>query len=232
MDFLSGIGSILGGLFGGMGGKDSTQEFEKHSTVNSSASATDLSPELLKSLETLFQSTVKGGGFKKSGDAITGRLNQLISQAKRPEFDVAGFAKGITDQATSAAGLQLESDINGLLSQSGTTESGNSMSQLIANKLRNQTAANLSGISAQATGVGEGLRQSQQGQLTEGIGTLSTSLSDQILKLIQSTRGASTSGTSTSKEDTKGKGTASESGDPFSALGGLFSSMGKARTDA
>lgn len=229
MDFLGGIGSLLSGLFGG---KKENQSFERHSTTESSASAQDLSPDLLKALETLFTSTIGNGQFQQSGNAISGRLDQLTNQSKLPDFDVAAFAKGITDQATAGANLKLDSDINSILSKSGTTESGNSMNALLANKLRNETAANLAGITQQATASGEAIRQSQQSQITQGIQGLAGSLSDQILKLIQSTRGASTTGTSKSKEDTKGTGTTQESQNPLGLLGSLFSSMGNARTAA
>lgn len=209
----------------------STEEFEKHSTVKTNAAAQDLSPELLKMLEGLFKSTLSNGQFQQSGNAISSRLEQLLAQAKQPQFDVSGFAKGITDQATAGAGLQLESDINGLLSKSGTTESGNSMSALLANKMRNVTAANLSGISSQATATGEQIRQAQQGQITEGIQGLGTSLSDQILKLIGTTRGASQTGQSTSVEDTKGKSKTTSESSPslLSSLGSIFSLFTGAR---
>lgn len=229
------IGGILGGLGGLFGGKKKQNEsFERITKTESEATATDLSPELLKELESLFMSTLGSGQFEQTGSALSSRLQQLMGRAGEDQFDVAGFAKGITDQAVAGAGLDLESSINGMMSASGSSIAGNSMGTLLANKLRNQTAANLSGIAAQATATGEGIRQAQQQGLTEGIMGLSGALSGQIMDLIKSTRGARNHGTAKSKEHTKGKGTISESGgsNPFSFFGDLLGSFGDAQEDA
>ena len=196
------IGGLLSGLFGGSSG--SSGSFNSTTRATTNASSKDLSPELLKSLESLFKTQVGGEGFGDATEAVSGRLKQLVDQSNAPGFDVAGFAKGITDQATAGAQLDLESGINDMLSRSGITESGNSMGALLANKLRNQTAANLSGISAQATATGEGIRQSQQSQITEGIEGTSQTLLSSILELIGKTRGADTTGTSTTDSKTSG----------------------------
>jgi len=230
MDLLGGIAGILGGLFGG--GGSSSQSFEKHSTTKTDATTTDLSPDLLKQLEDLFKSSVGSGNFQTSSNALVDRIKQLSTAAQKPEFDVAGFAKGVTDQASAAAGLDLESAINGLLSKSGVTESGNSMNALLANKLRNQTTANIAGVNAQATATGEGIRSSQSNTLTQGIQNLSATLSQQILQLIQGTRGATATGTSTSKEDTVGKGTTTEKSNPFDAIANAFGSLNSAKLGA
>lgn len=229
------ISGILGALDGILGDKQKQSEsFERDSTTNTKASAQDLSPELLKSLESLFQSQVTGPGFGQSQDAISARLAQLSTQAQQPQFDVASFSKGVTDQAASAANLDLESNINAILSNSGGSETGNSMNSLLANKLRNQTAANLAGINQQATATGEQIRQGQQGQITAGIQGLSSTLSNAILELIKSTRGASNTGQSESKEHTEGTGnvSASQTTNPFSAFANIFGSFNNARTNA
>lgn len=242
---------LLGGLLGGIGGlfgkKSKTdQSFERTSDTTSDASSTDkatgtdLSPALLASLEGMFQNVVKGGGFQTANNALSGRLSQLVNQSKQPAFDATGFAEGITRQAGAMAGLDLESSINGILSASGTTESGNSMSALLANKLRNQTASNLAGISANARATGEGIRQSGEKLITDSISGLAGGLEQGILGLIQSTRGASTSGTQTSTgtakttEVTKGKG--NESGtkkdNPLQGFADAFTNLTNARKEA
>lgn len=229
------IGGILGGLGGLFGKKSKSNEsFEKHSEVTTEAENQDLSPELLKMLEGLFLGNVGSGNFEQAGDAMSTRLDQIMAQTKQPSFDVGGFAKGITEQATAGAQLDLESQINNILSTSGSSESGNSMSALLANRLRNTTAANLAGISAEATATGEGIRQSQEKLATESIMGLSGGLSDQILSLIQSTRGASNKGKSKSIEDTKGKGSMSGSsrGNPFQGFADVFGAFNDARGDA
>jgi len=232
MGIISGILGALGGIFGDKSKQN--ESFVRDSTTKTNASAQDLSPELLKSLESLFQSQVQGPGFGQAQDAISARLAQLSTQANAPQFDVAGFAKGITDQATAAAGLDLESNINSVLSGSGASEGGNSMNALLANKLKNQTAANIAGISQQATATGEQIRQGQQGQITAGIQGLSSTLSNAILDLIKSTRGASNTGKSESVEHTEGSGTmtGTQSTNPFSAFANLFGSFNNARTNA
>lgn len=196
------IGGLLSSLFGGS--SSSSGSFNSTTNSKTNASSQDLSPELLKSLEGLFQGQVGGTGFSDSTAAVGGRLKQLVDQSKQPQFDVAGFAKGITDAATSGAQIDLESGINGMLSKSGITESGNSMGALLANKLRNQTAATLGGVAAQATATGEGIRQSQQNEITSGINTSSQTILQSILNLISGTRGADTTGTSTTDSKTSG----------------------------
>lgn len=229
LSIIGGVGSLLGGLFGG---GDNEQKTDMTTTSHSEATAQDLADPLLQQLKELFTSVVGSGQFTQAGNAVAGRLGQLTDQSKQPQFDVNAFAKGITDQATANAGLDLESSINGLLSKSGTTESGNSMNALLANKLRNQTAANLAGISQQATATGEGIRESQQGQITQGIQSLGSTLASQILALIQQTRGAENKGVSDTKTHQVGTGTASQSMNPLGAIGDMFSFLGKARSAA
>lgn len=228
------IGNLIG-MFGGSKGKSSSEEsFQKKSKTDSEASSQDLSPELLKSLEGLFKGQI--GNFGKGNDAVSARLQQLMEQSNQPQFDVAGFAKGITDQAASVAGLAQESGINSVLSQAGSSEGGNSMSALLSAKVRNQTAANLGGISAQATATGEGIRQAQQNSLTEGIQGLGGSLTDSILKLIAGTRGATQTGKSTVNEESSGTGKSSETSStkksPFSIIGDIIGGFNTSRSQA
>lgn len=232
---LGAIGGILGGIGSLFGDKSkSTQSFSRDSTTTTNATAQDLSPDLLKSLEALFKGQIGGSGFSDSTGAIDTRLKQLSQQALQPQFDVAGFASGISRQAEAAAGLDLESSINGMLSASGGSEGGNSMNALLANKMRNTTAANLAGISSQATATGENIRQTQQNSITSGIQGLGGTLADQLLKLIQGTRGASNTGQSTSHEKTKGTGTdtSTSSTNPFTAIGNIFGSFAGAKSNA
>lgn len=196
--------SIIGGLLGGL--KFGKESFSRTSKIDTEAESQDLDPEMLKILNNLFAGQVGGKGFGNAQDAFGGRLAQLMGKAGEKEFDVNAFASGITKQATAGAQLDLESQINGMLSKSGSSEGGNSMNALLANKLRNVTAANLAGITSQATATGEGIRQSQQAQITEGIGAMGGALSQNILQLIMATRGASQRGKSKTTEVTSGKG--------------------------
>lgn len=236
LSMITGLLSGLGGLFGG-GGSEETEDYEEFTDSTTTASSQDLSPELLKSLESLFQTTLGSGQYEASSTAMSTRLQQLMDQANRPEFDVSSFAKGVTDQGVAAAGLDLESSINEMLGSAGVSEGGNSMSALLGNKMRNVTAANVSGISANATATGEQIRQAQQGQITEGIAGLSGQLQDAVIQMIQSTRGATQTGTSRTQEHTKGTSTTTGkkkggAGGFFSGLGGFFNQMQDARTNA
>jgi hypothetical protein len=207
-----GILGSLGGLFGGNKKQTQHESWNEWKENWSKADSQDLSPELLKSLEGLFMKQMNSGQFESGTNAIQGRLEQLMKQSQDPQFDVDKYASGIRDQATSAAQLDLESGINSMLSQAGVSEGGNSMNALMANKMRNTTAANLGGVFSQAYGEGEQIRQAQQGQLTEGIQGLGGSLVESMLGLIGATRGASQTGKSQTLEHGWGKSTASTKG--------------------
>ncbi len=223
------IGGLLGGLGGLFGNKSSstqTEEFERDTNTKTRASAQDLSPELLAALEGLFMSQLSGGGFDRATEGMDRRLAQLLEQSERPEFDVQGFAQGISDQATAGARMDLDRDVNNLLSAVGGSASGNTMASLLANQLQNNTTANLAGVMSKAVGEGEMIRQSQQGQLTEGIAGLSGGLSQQILGLIQATRGASQTGESETDEHTTGRSTIKQSGKSGGGIGGFLKGIG------
>lgn len=227
--------SLLGGIAGALGslfGDKKKESFNRTSDTTTTASSQDLGPTLLRNLESLFNSQLRKGGFQHSAAALDTRLGQLLEQSKRPEFDVSGFASGIARQATAGAQLDLESQIGGMLSKLGATESGNSAGALLANKIRNNTAANLAGIISQATAQGEQIRQSGQQMLNEGFTSIGGTLANEILNLIQVTRGARNTGTSNTKEVSMGSGNAKASGNPFSGFGDFFSELANARTNA
>lgn len=225
LDFLTGILGGLGGLFG----KKSSQSFDQWTDSETEAESQDLSPELLKALEGLFMNQIGSGKFEQSTDALSTRLGQLMDQSKMPMFDPETYAKGIRDQATAGAQLDLESSINGMLSSSGVSEGGNSMNALIANKMKNTTAANLGGVFSQAYGEGEQIRQSQQSLLNEGISGMSGSLMQGLLGLIGATRGAYQKGKSKTKEHTWGTSKTKSGGGLGDFLGGFgdFFNIGK-----
>lgn len=192
--------------------------FKKKQTTTSNTSfdkltqgkQTDLSPELLAQLKALFGSATGGGGMEEAEAAQRERMRQI------QDFDAQGFADAITDQAKAFAGLDLESGLNAMASKVGGSANSNSMVALLGNKLRNTTAANLSGISSSARMQGEQFK-------TEGIGAMSSGISKQILELIGATRGAETQGAL----DEKGKqsGT-SKTESPFN-IGDFFDILGK-----
>jgi len=205
------------GLFSGLkkifGGKTTTKS---SATLDSTTSGnqTDLPPELLATLQTLFQGIV-GSGADQAAQAA--QVKQLESLSK---FDPAKFADAITAQASAAAGLQLDSGINDVLSRAGGG-SGSSGAVLVANKLRNETAANLGGVAASARATGEQL-------LSQSLTSASDSIANQIANIIASTRGSSVSGTLTESGKQTGKGVSKSSGgigDFFRQAGGVIAAF-------
>lgn len=236
LGLLGGLASGLGGLFGN---KSSSEEsFSRDSTVDQTASAQDLSPELLKQLEGLFGSSLSGGGMEAGQAGLMAQLQRVLGQAGNKEFNVESFVSDLMKQATSGAQLDLESSRNNLLSQAGgASADGNSMAALLVNKMQNATAANLAGVGASARGEGEGILRANRESSTNQIAGLSDGLARNILGVIEATRGANTTGTSKTVEKTTGKGTQSGTsgggaGGFFKGLGSFIGNMGSAKSGA
>jgi len=138
-------------------------------------------------------------------------LNQVKQMAAAPEFDVSGYVNGIAAAAGAATQGDLESRINSILSATGSSETGNSMSALLGNRLRNDATATLAGIVSQATAQGEQIKEQQQASLTEQIGGLANDLSAHLTNLLQAGAGARQETTGTSATvDSATQGTTSE----------------------
>lgn len=245
---LSGLFSGLGGLFGDKSTASST------STTSTTGSVTrdgdqlvqsgqqELSEPLLRTLEEVLGFSLTSDNYQKSTDALSDRLTQLEEQAAQPSFDVEQYTSDVVGRAASAAGIDLESQINQIMSNTGGSISGNSMNALLANKLRNQTAANLAGVEAEARATGEQIQQSREKQITEGITGLSDTVSAQMLGLISAVRGARQAGTQTTSEEsyeessedkrTTSTGSQTTSSNPFSSFANLFSILGNAQKSA
>lgn len=196
--------NLIGGLLGGLGGMFG-EEQTTHTVTD--AEGQDLPDAQLKMLMDLFNSIVGNGTFGQANAALSGQLGRVENEALRVPFQAEAFAEDITKQASAAAGLDLESAVNNIISSNGGGgESGNSMTALLGNKVRNQTAANLGGIAAQARATGEGIRQSQFKSNTDNIRGLSGDLTSQILGLIQMSRGAYKKAHSETTATTEGGG--------------------------
>lgn len=128
--------------------------------------------------------------------------SRIASVGATPAFDVDAYVDGIMASATSRANEGLESDVNNLASAVGSSGSGNSMVALLNNRLRNDTAANLAGIEADARLRGQTVRAQESSELSE----LARSGADGTLGLIQSLMGAtsSTEVASQLQQDTRG----------------------------
>lgn len=208
---------IVSGIAGLFGKKESSksktsENFERVETGTASNVQTDLPDELLAQLGGLFGGIVGAGAGEAAQDATRARLQELRS------FDPAAYAEAVTNQAASAAGLELESGINQTYSTAGGR--GSTMARLVEGRLRNQTAANLGGIAAQARAQGEDIAN-------RGTAGLSESLMRGITDIIAVTRGSTTSQSGVTAGAAKGKGTGatSTSGSSGGGLGGFFTGL-------
>lgn len=163
---------------------------ESSSTVGTT---TNYSSDVLASLDSILTQQMGAGGgvgsAQQATDALSSRLQQLQASASQPAFDVNGYVSGITAAATAATQNDLDSRINSILSATGSSESGNSMSALLGNKLRNDAAANLAGISSNARAQGEQIRMTQEQSTTGQIGELSGGMMANLTNLLGAARG-------------------------------------------
>lgn len=163
---------------------------------------TNYSSDVLASLDSLLKQQLAGGGaqIQQAQDALGGRLQQIQAIAGQPQFDVNNFVSGIASQAAAATQSDLDSRINTMLSASGSSETGNSMSALLGNRLRNEAAANFAGIVSGAQAQGTQIAQAQQESITGQISGLAGGLGSQLATLLGATQGAqsTTTGQSTS----------------------------------
>jgi len=203
MGLFSGIGKALGGIFA----TSTTTSSKAASKSTTAGEQTDLPPELLASLRSLFQNTVGGDAGAAVQSAGVNRLNSLNG------FNPEQFANDVSNQAAVEAGLNLESSVNDVLSRAGGGN-GSSQAALITNRLRNNTAATLAGTRAAARATGEQIA-------TQGIGQASGDLNQLLATIIQGTRGSSVSGKLT--EDATQTGKATSKNNP--GLGGFFKGL-------
>jgi hypothetical protein len=75
-------------------------------------------------------------------------------------FDPAKFVSQGMEAARSSQQGKLDESINGLMDSVGGTANTNSMTALLANRMRGDAAANLAGIDAQLTGQGQEIARS------------------------------------------------------------------------
>lgn len=218
----------LGGLFSGMGGSTSEtqQNFESTTEGTSNIDRTELSGKLLRSLENLFNK----GQLKKNQKAVQGSLTALLqdnAEGAKEDFDVDAFVNGIMQQATSVATMDLDKNINLAEGAVGSTQGNNSMAALLANRLRNETSANLAGVKAQAVAEGTKIADEKDSAATERAVALTGMMTNNLSTFLQLLRGAKTKQTQKTKEHTVGSSTSStsQSGDILSGLGGALSSF-------
>jgi len=138
----------------------------------------------------------------------SGALDYGVSGAKglAGSFDPAAYVAGVTSKAESDIHDSVLTGVNNFANQIGGTSDGNSMAALLEGKARNQGAATLAGITAEATKTAaetaSGLNSSV---LTAGNAALAPLLSlAQILKGGETSATDNTKGTQASLTDTSG----------------------------
>lgn len=217
LSFLPLVGSFLSG---GAGSESETsQNYESTTTGSSTINRTELPPEVLAAMATLFS----GGQLEKNQadvqGALTGQLKNVTESQKNP-FDIGAYVSGIMKSAENTANNDMAKSINATESSIGGTQSNSSMAALLANRMRTDTAASLAGIKGQATAEGTALATQQQQSGTESIMGLTGAMSKNLTDMLQLFRGAQTTQKQRSKEHTEGEGTSTTSS-PFNWMKGL-----------
>jgi hypothetical protein len=254
MSVFSGLTGLLklGSNFLGGGAGDSSS-VNQNSTTNSTTKTDNsqqtqqstrlFSDGFLQILEKISADAL--GSSAQSQSAIRDQIDNVskanLGKAEIP-FDMQGYIDGIVKQATSKTNNQLESDINSTESAIGGSSSGNSMSALLAGKLRNNAAADIAGITANATGTGaqikSGLAESRANLLSSGstqLAGLGNSVDSTLANLLTALKGGEQFQETGTKESntstTVGSGTlGQQTSTPFNwakGFGNIFTGLGQ-----
>lgn len=223
LETILGIGTLLSGLFGG-GSKKTENQTQSQTTV-ANKTATQFSPDVLAPLESLMKTLLGNENFQTAQSGLAGRLSQVQTAAAAPAFDVDAFVDDTMARAEATAKFDLESGLNKLFSGTGTSEGDNTMTALLANRLRTDTAANLAGIGAQARATGEQIRSTQSQGITSEITTLSNSIANQLIGLLDVGKGASVSSREETQQNAQSTGTAQDQKSFFDRLSSTLSTL-------
>lgn len=206
--------SGIAGLFSNSGSKQesTTSKTSGDFASTTSGAQSDLPPELMQMLTQLFGRVVGSGSAEVSQEAGQERLEALR------QFDPVKWAEEVTQHAATSAGLQLNQGINTTTQAAGGR--GSTMTTLLENRLRNETAANLGGVATSARATGEQIAN-------QGVVSLIDSLMKSVTDTVAVTRGAQTAGTLTEKGTQKGTstGTGSTTASSGGGLGGFFTGL-------
>lgn len=238
---LLGIGSnLLGTIFGNQT-NDSAKKTETVNTTGTTksgaadsfagtTSTSNLDDATKSILTTLVQQLLPG--VTQGNTAVKNTLSQISGAP----FDPQAYVKGIMTAATSNAMGQQESDLNGIAANNGGAADSNSATALLASKIRNQTANNLAGVQAQATGDAQNIvnnhastvagLSSQLDQGTTGLlAALQNATSTQKTNQIQTnTTQQAAASKSTTNTSGKSNSTNNDWNSFFKTLGGAFNS--------
>ena len=173
-----------------------------------SDSTSNFSKPVMDALNAAVTKAIGSGAQGQVTSALQGRLTQLQKDAAKPAFDVGGFVNGVVGAATANTKMDLESRVNGMLSEVGGSEGGNSMAALLGNRLRNDANAALAGVKADATAQGEAIRLQQQESLTSQIGAIAGDIGVQLDSLLGQAKGGTQTSTGKTNQTSTEKGTA------------------------
>lgn len=177
------------------------------STGTQTGTTSNYSAAVLSDLDKLLRTSLNSGNVQDANVALGDRLAQVQSLAAQPAFDVNAYVSGITKAAAAASQGDVESRVNGMLSATGGSESGNSMAALLGNRIRSDAQASLAGTVASATAQGQQLQQAQQESLSSQILSLSGGVTGVLNDLLGAAKGGQTSSTAASTQTDNTVGT-------------------------
>jgi len=223
--FLPLLSALGGGLTAGAGSETTTDSSMVSDTSGtSSIDRSELSPEIIKALESMFGKNALNKNMNKTQQALSGQLKQVQRDANHP-FDVNAFVGGIMKQANNTIDNQSEQSINLAESDIGGTQGNNSMAALLGTKIATDAAAQKAGIKADA--VAKGTQIADQGKQlnTEATIGLTGAMNKGFTDFLTLLRGAQTNQTQSTSEHTEGTSTSTQSSpfDWMSGIGGLLS---------
>lgn len=127
--------------------------------------------------QTTQQSNLFSNDIMKGLESVVGGLFGNTDGAQVGDFNATDFVSGGMAKASADSTMQLEDSINQMVAATGGRVDGNSMTALLANRARNDSAANMAGVESQLTAqaneivrnnalAGNSIDQSKQGFLT------------------------------------------------------------------
>lgn len=224
LPILSALGS---GLSAGAGSESTTDSnMESTTTGNSTINRSELDNRTIRALTQLLTPNKLAKNQQLTNTALRSQLNTVTQNAQNP-FDIEAFVNGIVTQAKNTIGNATTEGINLMESDIGGTQGTNSMAALGANKMATDAAAQLSGMTQDATARGYEIAAGQQQSNTESILGLTGQMNKNFTDFLTLLRGAKTHQTQKTKEHTEGSSTSTTSS-PFNimeGLGGMLSSF-------
>lgn len=234
MSILSGLGKLATNLLaGGSGSKSSTSTNQKQTmktTGQTTAQRKEYSDGFLSNLEQAANSAL--GRNVAGQEALAGQLDrvQAANLGGTPiDFDAEAYIRGVTTAATNSVNTALRANTNAIAGNTGGSASGNSQAALLASRLQTDAAAQIAGITAEATGQATNLaiqaRDQRVSELQAGTNMMQglTSTGDAgLTTLLNALRGGETFQEVNNNETQESKGTGtSQTKTPFNWTAGL-----------